>query len=406
MNIRRIRIRMPKWQAIRSANWAKELLMTFIGATLSIILTFGTAHILDKKQQREDGSQTAMMVIHDMENTAEIFQSYATMEEQYFNIAQSVRTNKDNGQVNSDSLLALVSYLIVSSGESYTFDDSGERVFLSSQEVWKTIDNPSFIDAVQEFFQSRRQIYNALNSDRFFAKPISNDEYFQLVLENPDPQGLDTAFWVNVTKKYIERPEVSIFIDYSFVRRRYFNEYADNFRSMANRCKFMMGITDEELMRYVQNKSRIGKPLKDQKLIGKWQAQTADDLYVEKEFRKDHTSRTHMRQYMSYSYYTGQIVLDCTLYGTWDIQGDSLITTQLSDYTYDFDKSNIHYQPKYEETINTLLETWKQSVIVSLENMTKGEQRKSVFASIDPSGNKIELRESEGVIYLTRCGKP
>ena len=67
MNLKRIRIRMPKWQAIRSADWAKELLMTFIGATLSIILTFGTAHFLDQKQQREDGRQTAMMVIHDME---------------------------------------------------------------------------------------------------------------------------------------------------------------------------------------------------------------------------------------------------------------------------------------------------------------------------------------------------
>jgi hypothetical protein len=33
MNIKRIRIRMPKWQAIRSADWAKELLMTFAGAT-------------------------------------------------------------------------------------------------------------------------------------------------------------------------------------------------------------------------------------------------------------------------------------------------------------------------------------------------------------------------------------
>ena len=33
MNLKRIRIRKPKWQAIRSANWVKELLMTFAGAT-------------------------------------------------------------------------------------------------------------------------------------------------------------------------------------------------------------------------------------------------------------------------------------------------------------------------------------------------------------------------------------
>ena len=58
---------MPKWQAVRSASWAKELLMTFIGATLSIVLTFGTAHFVDQKQKLAEGRQTAMMVIHDID---------------------------------------------------------------------------------------------------------------------------------------------------------------------------------------------------------------------------------------------------------------------------------------------------------------------------------------------------
>lgn len=409
MNIQRIRIRMPKWQAIRSANWAKELLMTFAGATLSIILTFGTAHILDEKQQREDGRQTAMMVIHDMENSAEIFRQYVQKEEQLFNISQYVRENQqDMDAVSVDSLLAFVTYVTASAGQTYVFDDSSERTFLSSQDAWKNIDNATFIDAVQDFYHQRRVIYSMLNKDCLFAKPISNGEYYQMLLQSSEWQELDTAFWVNCAKRYVERKEVSVYVDYSFVRRRYFNEYADTFRSMANRCKFMMGISDEELAQYVQNKSRTGKPLTEKTLVGKWKLQTADDLEAEREYRSDHTSTTSFLQYMSYSYYTGQIVLKCTLNSTWELQGDSLFTEQLGDYSYEFDRSQIRYQPDQEEAINHLIEAWRQSVIVSLEQMTntEGEQRKSVFASIDASGNKIELRDPEGVIYLIRSDKP
>ncbi|MBQ9602585.1 MAG: hypothetical protein IJR42_02105 [Paludibacteraceae bacterium] len=55
-----------------------------------------------------------------------------------------------------------------------------------------------------------------------------------------------------------------------------------------------------------------------------------------------------------------------------------------------------------------MLEAWRQSVIVSLEQMTnaEGEQRKSVFALIDASGNKMELRDEEGAAYLIRSDKP
>ena len=409
MNIRRIRVRMPKWQAIRSANWAKELLMTFAGATLSIILTFGTAHVLDEKQQREDGRQTAMMVIHDMENSAEIFRQYVLTEERSFNTAQYVREGKHNMDVVSvDSLLAFVTYVTASASQNYVFDDSSERTFLSSQEAWKNIDNATFIDAVQDFYHQRRVIYSALNKDYLFTKPVSNGEYYQMLLQSPDWQELDTAFWVNCAERYLERKDVRVYVDYSFVRRRHFNEYADVFRSMANRCKFMMGISDEELAQYVQNKSRTGKPLTEKKLIGKWKMQTADDLEAVREYHSDHTSTTSFLQYMSYSYYTGQIVLKCTLNSTWELRGDSLCTEQHGDYTYEFDRSQIRYQTEQEEAINHLIEAWEQSVIASLEQMTntKGEQRKSVFASIDASGNKIELRDSQGVIYLIRSDKP
>jgi hypothetical protein len=401
---------MPKWQAIRSASWAKELLMTFIGATLSIVLTFGTAHFVDQKQQREEGRQTAMMVIHDMENTAKQFREYVKEEEKNFNMAQHVLSDINHlDAVSSDTIVLFASYITAGAEQLYTYDNSSEKIFLSSQESWKTINNPAFIDEVQEFFHSRQLLFDMLNNDRLYAKPISNGEYYDLLLESPNMQELDTAFWVHYAKEYVSNKAVNRFVDFSYVRRRYWNEYADQFMSLANKCKFMMGISDEELALYVQNRERTGKPLKAKNLIGKWQVQTADDLYSERQFNRDHTFTMQINQYMSYSFYTGQIALKCTLHGTWELQGDSLFTTLSPDYTYEFDKSAIRYQPEMESTVDELIKVWEQSVIAQLDAKTnkKGEPRQAAFASIDATGNKIELRDvNEGVIYLTRSDMP
>ena len=404
----KVRIRVPKMQALRGGSWAKELFLTFIGATLSIILTFGTAHFVDEKQKKEDGRQTAMMVIHDMENTASLFRKYVTGEEESFNLSQYIMTNLDKiDSLRSDSVVKFVSYITSDAGMAFTYDDSSEQIFLSSQEAWKNINNPSFIDAVQAFFHQRRIIYNSLNNDLFFTKPISNDTYFDMLLKEPDLEEMDPAFLRNFIKTHIDESSVRMYINYSFVRRSYYNRYADQCLSVANKCKFMMGITDEELAQYVQNKSRTGKPIKTKQLIGNWKQLSADDFYSEREYRKDHTFVNHIAQYMSYSYYTGQITINCTIHGTWQLQGDSLISKQ-TDYSYDFDRSTIHYQPEMESAIDALVKSWEPTVIQFLEDaITKeDEPREAVFVSIDAMRNKIEMRAKDETIYLIRSDRP
>ena len=196
MKLSKIKVRMPKWHELKSASWAKELLMTFIGTTLSIILTFGTANYLEEKQKRADGRQTAMMVIHDMENAAEIFRNYAKKDEHSFNTAQYVYEHKANlDTIPSDSLLVFVQYVTSSAGQAYSYDDSSERTFLSTQDAWKNLDNATFIDQVQQFYHYRRTIYTMMQQDYLFERPVTNKEFHQLLLQDADKQsGSDTFY--------------------------------------------------------------------------------------------------------------------------------------------------------------------------------------------------------------------
>lgn len=73
----------------------KELFMTFIGATLSIVLTFGTAHYIDLREKKALVRQTAMMVIHDMDNTVELLKELGKDEKENVELTRYVMDHYD-----------------------------------------------------------------------------------------------------------------------------------------------------------------------------------------------------------------------------------------------------------------------------------------------------------------------
>lgn len=397
MDIKRIRIRMPKWQKIKSAEWAKELLMTFIGATLSIILTFGTAHFLDRKQQRADGRQMAMMVIHDIENNAKTLSECEKAEEKLFNISQLVLNNVDHlDSIDVDSLTLFVQYITSAAINTTIYDESSEKIFLSSQESWKNIDNPTFIDAVQTFYHERRLIFGILSEDRFFAKPVSSEDYYCRMFERTETLKDELGFLRNYVRESCANKDVKIYVDYSYIRRRYYAQFAEEMTNTANRCKFMMGITDEELAQYVANRARTGKQLKERELVGRWKMLSTSDYDIERIYNSDHSTVYVMTRHISYSHYTGQVDFRFSLQGTWELQGDSIITYVQPDYEYEIDRSRIQYQPEMQQAVDNIIALWEQSIKQSLDaEKEKGDKRNAAFVSIDATKNKIEYRMME-----------
>ena len=55
----------------RKTNLWKNLLYTFLGTTLSILLTFGTSQWLALKKQKEERQLTALMVMGNIEKFAQ-----------------------------------------------------------------------------------------------------------------------------------------------------------------------------------------------------------------------------------------------------------------------------------------------------------------------------------------------
>ena len=47
--------------------WGKSVLTSVLGTTISILLTFGTSALIERKVKADVQRQTAMMVIHDID---------------------------------------------------------------------------------------------------------------------------------------------------------------------------------------------------------------------------------------------------------------------------------------------------------------------------------------------------
>ena len=393
-----IKLRLPKWQRIRETSWAKELLMTFVGATMSIVLTFGTAQYLELRQQRADGRQTAMLLIHDMENSADLFKYYAKEEEKGFNCAQVVLAGIDSlEKVDRDTLSTFVDFISRPVGKRFVYDESSEQLFLNSQESWKNINNTAFVDAVQEFFYYRRNAYNNLNTHPFFTKPADTDEYYRGMFNEYDIMDTESTYFYKSVKKWLKQPQVQQYINFTFSRKKTLDGYVDLFNSFANKCKFMMNISDDELAEYVHNRARYGAPLTESKIVGTWIMQTTEDTKIEREYCKDHVYNNRMIYFIPYALYTGKIEISLTTHGTWEIQGDSLITIiHFSETTpYELDRSKIQYRPDQAANVESYIELCKQSLDEQLEGLKDREdQRAAYYASIDASGNKIEFREN------------
>ena len=411
-----VKFKMPKFgRNLSGKGWMKELLLTFLGTTISIVLTFGTAHYFDQKQKIADARILAMMVIHDMDNTVEMFQRLAKEDAKGVEEARYVLDNLDRLDSLEYNMLERVLSYIKASGSSqqqYPLDEASEKVFLSSQDTWKNIDNPAFIDAVQSFYVYRHGVFNALNGGWTFRKPISNEACYEAMLKF----GKTRPDYKDQIKEFLPRLEVSVFLDEAPLRKFNFNSWAEECEIICNSCKFAMGITDKELDEFVKSRQVKGQNVKEHELTGRWIILETIDKKEYFEFQADHTFLSEFVVYENLPFFNGRHVFTQKGKGIWELRSDSLFVF-MKDIKYEADASNVTAKPGMEKQTNYFVEDYK---VWARDNKKKDDEHKDdegtlmikkYTVSIDKSGTKIEFvpamkvnedRVSQDIFYATK----
>jgi hypothetical protein len=392
-----IKFRMPKFQRMTTKGGVlREMTMTVIATTISIILTFGTAMWLEGRQKVKNGRQMAMMVIHDMDVNIQAFKDAARNEIAKGEFLSYMIAHAD--QVDTIAVDSLIKFwTFIATRESGIIEDSKEKIFNSSPETWKNIDNPTFIDIVQDFYVKRRVYYSYLEKDRAFIQPISEDELYQVMLNADD---FFVPYDRAAVKQLLRDKRVALYTACWHGRQQFLDDAAADWQRMSDQCKFVMGITDAELEEYIKKQTRTGEPVRDRQLIGRWKGTSARgdnaEVFV---FNKDHTFRHENVNSINNAFYTGRLIYKSCLTGRWHIVGDSLIREYDKDRHYDIDTTEMSCSEEMKDSVAHYLKTVREYVArynEEAKDMDLGRSAKKV--SIDKSGNKIEIdyRTSDG----------
>lgn len=129
-------------------NWLKDVTIGTTGTIIGIILTFGITYYLDNKNQRSMADKTVMLTLHNLDAAIDNMESLINEMQQHDSIyARAMSLMPDSiGIMGNDSL-----QMIINNFGSYRIhitDNSTERIFSSSFEVWQYLDDAKVVGRI------------------------------------------------------------------------------------------------------------------------------------------------------------------------------------------------------------------------------------------------------------------
>ena len=199
----------------------KQFLLTLLATTFSIILTFGTSAIIDRRHKAAAKKEMVMMILYDFDKTIEQVQKAESAIHQAKEAELEVARHPEY----YDSLRFHIMPAVTVASEE--FSETTENIFSSNIETFNTLGNVNFVHEVSSFYSMRRS-------------------YQQQVLDELKKEVLQSEY-----AQYIES-----FLDLGFPMY-YFTSYAylKSLQTTRNRCMQMMKVSEEELKEFSQMRS-------------------------------------------------------------------------------------------------------------------------------------------------------
>lgn len=395
-----------KTKKIRNFDW-EHFLITVMGTAIGIALTFVVNGILERRNKAQAQRLTAIMVIHDIDNSIDIVKDMKEEEERNGELLRFALKQREHLEEMPFDTLTSVLSILTDSRSDFSFDASKEKIFNSDLDTWQNLDNMAFLDNVQSFYHFRQGFQDIVNQQTMWKKPISNEEYTQLIMGTGWVTKEEfAAVLLPFLKERLHENRVVYYINVSSQRLDYLVQVFDYWTGLNDENKFLMGITDQELEDYVNNINKKGIPLTRSKLLGHW-VLTVGERTNEYDFHANHVydfSVDYASSFKQMQFFSGRLKITLSYRGKWAFKGDSLVLTP------DFNTADMIVDPSGlvpEENMQDSLDAWvnwyrKQS-IENIKKMAEKREKHTIKARLDSSKDKMEWTESDGTVrYLKR----
>lgn len=307
-------------------NSAKDILLSIIGTTISIILTFGTSSLIDHYQEKKSRKLFAMTVIHEIDKDIEQIRTVAENDYELYKIIQYIDKFDELDSVPKDSLTKIRRHSFPYWSTPPEFSKSNEQIFNSSQNIWSTIDNNIFISNVQDYYRLRSKLECALKEDSCFLPYVSDKDIFKIVC-------VDGDYRIENDVEFARKLNLNAISKKARNRISFYNTLLA-YQSINEENKILMGISDKDLEEFVKKTADATIVSKDG-LIGAWIIKNYEiDLYGSYNhgniftFHKNNMITVHNpKKYVGAKSGAGDIWVYYTATGDWKIEGDSLVMT-------------------------------------------------------------------------------
>lgn len=194
-------------------------MMSLAATTVSIVLTFGTTAIIDRKKQRDDKREMVLMILFDMRETLDNIRQIDADLKDFFVLQVDVVAHPEKLE---DSFMELASKVPFADYTTTT-----ETIFRSSIETIQTIGSILFIQTVSSFYDNREQykemVVNAFQKD-------AND----VISSYENLSGFNSPSYIFLSEAHLKS-----------LTRNY------------NQCKLMMKVSEEELDEFSRQQKEL-----------------------------------------------------------------------------------------------------------------------------------------------------
>lgn len=231
---------MKKRKPFFDEGWWKDLIVAVTATTISIILTFGTAKLVEHHQRNNDRRMTAMMVISNIESFARNMEQMEGRLARRDSIATWLLTldNEDIVLLSPDPLGDMLTDIMML--ETMQYDKSTETIFSSNTDTWRNLSNYRFVENVGTCFSMMNWIeeyWNGLVTEQI--------ETFDRIVKNPDAfEGRNTI------EKLLRDKEVRLKLMLLHNSREWFINNTAEIRRINSESMDLIGISEQQVKEF------------------------------------------------------------------------------------------------------------------------------------------------------------
>lgn len=234
----------------------KQFLLSLVATSISIVLTFGTAAIIDYQKKKASKKEMVMMIISDFDKTIGFMQRADTLLHNCSSAQQDIAVHPEH----YDSLKQVFFPALVLMNED--FPETTENIFSTSIETFNTIGDVNFINEVSAFY----------------------------LLRNKYKTGVQKSFLAEIQETGAMTSLEGLF-SLDFPQYAYINwSSLDEMQSRRDRCMQMMGVSEEDMKsfteRLVREKVSPEREALGNKMREEWENAEAVIMQAQEKYNK------------------------------------------------------------------------------------------------------------------------